>query len=93
MIFLSSYVFPAKGSSFVALSAKLLFSLLRLSSNEGVASLGLERGQVAVLRPHVSSSYHVRSAAYSCERGERITQMHYFLVVQNFLVVQKDDLC
>jgi hypothetical protein len=35
MIFLSSYVFPAKGSSFVALSAKLLFSLLRLSSKGG----------------------------------------------------------
>jgi hypothetical protein len=40
-----------------------------------------------LLRPHVGSSYHVTSAAYSCERGGRITQMH------RFLLAQKDDLC
>jgi hypothetical protein len=34
---------------------------------------------VAVLRLHVGFSYHVTSAAYSCERGGRITQLQYFL--------------
>jgi hypothetical protein len=33
---------------------------------------------VAVLRLHVRSSYHVTSAAYSCERGRRIPQMSDF---------------
>jgi hypothetical protein len=33
---------------------------------------------VAVLRLHVESSYHVTSAAYSCERGWRIPQMSDF---------------
>jgi hypothetical protein len=33
---------------------------------------------VAVLRLHVGSSYHVTSAAYSCERGWRIPQMSDF---------------
>ena len=46
---------------------------------ERVASPGLEGGQVAVLRLHVASSCHVTSAAYSCERGGRITQMQYLL--------------
>jgi hypothetical protein len=42
-----------------------------------VASPSLEGGQVAVLRLHVASSYHVTSAAYSCERSGRITQLRY----------------
>jgi hypothetical protein len=34
---------------------------------------------VAVLHLHVASTYHVTAAAYSCERGERITQLQYLL--------------
>ena len=34
---------------------------------------------MAVLRPDMGFSYHVTSAAYSCERGERITQLQYLL--------------
>jgi hypothetical protein len=44
-----------------------------------VAGPDLVGSEVAVLRPHVGSSSHVTAAAYSCERGERITQMQYFL--------------
>ena len=47
-----------------------------------VAGPGLEGGQVAVLRLHVASSYHVTAAAYSYERGERITQLHRFFLAQ-----------
>jgi hypothetical protein len=36
---------------------------------------------VAVLRSHVGSSYHVMNAAYSCERGGRITQMSDFCCI------------
>jgi hypothetical protein len=42
-----------------------------------IASPGLEGGQVAVLHLHVGSSYHATSAAYSCERGGRITRLSY----------------
>ena len=45
----------------------------------GVADPGLERGQVAILRPHVVSSCHVTAAAYSWQRGGRITQLQYLL--------------
>jgi hypothetical protein len=44
-----------------------------------VAGPSLEGGQVAVLRLHAASTGHVTSAPYSCERGERITQLQYFL--------------
>ena len=44
-----------------------------------VAGPSLEGGQVAVLRLHAASTGHVTAAAYSCERGERITQLQYFL--------------
>jgi hypothetical protein len=42
-----------------------------------VAGPGLVGSEVAVLRPHVGSSSHVTAAAYSCERGGRITQLQY----------------
>jgi hypothetical protein len=44
-----------------------------------VAGPGLVGSEVAVLRPHVESSYHVTSAEYSGESSERITQLQYFL--------------
>ena len=47
-----------------------------------VASPGLGGGQVAVLRPHVATSRHVWDAAYSGERGWRITRMHHFFLAQ-----------
>ena len=40
-----------------------------------VADPSLRGGQAAVLRPHIGFSYHVTSAAYSCERGGSIPQM------------------
>jgi len=44
-----------------------------------VANPSLEGGQVAVLILHMRLGSHVTSAAYSCERGERITQLQYSL--------------
>jgi hypothetical protein len=51
----------------------------QVESEFQVAGPGLEGGQVAVLRLHVASSYHVMNAAYSCKRGGRITQLQYLL--------------
>jgi hypothetical protein len=48
-----------------------------------VATPGLGEMQVAVLQLHVEYVVHVTSAPYSCERGERITQMHRFFLAQN----------
>ena len=44
-----------------------------------VAGPDLVGSEVAVLRPHVGPCYHVTAAAYSCERGGRITQLRYLL--------------
>src|SRR5215204_7799248 len=43
------------------------------------ATTGDGGSEVAVLRLHAAVSYHVMNAAYSCERGERITQLQYLL--------------
>jgi hypothetical protein len=45
-----------------------------------VAGPCLVGSEVAVLRPHVASSLHVMNAAYSRERGGRITQLQYLLL-------------
>ena len=52
-----------------------------------VASPSLGGGQVAGLHPHVALADYVTSTAYSCERGERITQMNYLLT---FLQISQD---
>jgi hypothetical protein len=55
-------------------------STLPLSAGSWVGSGPTSRGrQVAVLRLHVRSSYHVTTGAYSCEGGWRITQLQYLL--------------
>src|SRR5215208_8234160 len=51
----------------------------QVESEFQAAGPGLEGVQVAVLRLHVASSYHVMNAAYSCKRGGRITQLQYLL--------------
>src|SRR5919107_5191228 len=64
---------------------RFLLSLCLVAGREcvfRVAGPSLEGGQVAVLRLHAASTGHVTAAAYSWERGERITQLQYFY---NFL--------
>jgi len=48
-----------------------------------VASPGLVRSEVAVLRPHVASPCHVTASSYSRGADQRITQMQYICVKCN----------
>jgi hypothetical protein len=63
----------------VALSLKLLSLLVRLKAARRVAIPGTTRRSGSSPALHVGSSCHVTSAAYSWERGGRITQLQYLL--------------
>src|SRR5215217_6828136 len=72
---------PPPHDGFAILASAHTDALARNSTNDRrrVARPGLEGGQVAILRLHAASTGHVTSAAYSCVRGGRITQLQYFL--------------
>jgi hypothetical protein len=63
-------------------SPAALYNVATLASTRWVAIPGTTRRAGSSPALHVASSCHVTGAAYSCEGGRRITQLHRFFLAQ-----------